>query len=449
MKMIKISSIILVGAMLFNSSCKKTFYTDVNHNPNAPAVVTPATLLSTVEGSLGYSIGGNMSLYTSIFMQQVNGIGNQAQAYNNYIFTGQDVDNLWANMYTSVMLNDNVLMQAADAKGYNVYSGVSRVLMAYSLQTTIDCWGKVPFSTAFQGFGKLQPTYDDDQALYASILKMCDSAIVFLKDSTPGALVPGAEDVIYGGSVDNWIKFAHAIKARIYMHQLSLSGTNAASALAEIALSFSSNADNAVYKFGTASSANNAWYQFINQRAGYVSFATAGIATKLLASNDPRFTFMIDTTAANGSDNLAAYYGAPDAVTEFITYDELQFMTAEALNSQSGSISAIQAAYQSGIMASMQKLGVDATSATAYISANGTLTTANAKSKIANEEYIALFLNPEAWTLWRRTGFPALVPTTTSSNIPRRLLYPQSEYSYNAANVPASTMYTTKIFWDK
>jgi hypothetical protein len=59
-----------------------------------------------------------------------------------------------------------------------------------------------------------------------------------------------------------------------------------------------------------------------------------------------------------------------------------------------------------------------------------------------------LFLNPEAWTLWRRTGSPVL--TSISGNpIPRRLLYPQSEINYNGANVPQNvTLNSPKVFWD-
>jgi len=69
-------------------------------------------------------------------------------------------------------------------------------------------------------------------------------------------------------------------------------------------------------------------------------------------------------------------------------------------------------------------------------------------AQVASEEYIALFLNPEAWTLYRRTGVP-VIPPQGSGGVPRRLIYPQSEYSYNAANAPKATLYTPTIFWDK
>jgi len=100
----------------------------------------------------------------------------------------------------------------------------------------------------------------------------------------------------------------------------------------------------------------------------------------------------------------------------------------------------------------MDKLGVSAGAASTYITAHGNLTgtAANAIAQVSAEEYIALYLNPEAFTLWRRNGSPTLTPVAGSSGIPRRFLYPQTEYSYNGANVPASaTLYAPKIFWDK
>ena len=70
-------------------------------------------------------------------------------------------------------------------------------------------------------------------------------------------------------------------------------------------------------------------------------------------------------------------------------------------------------------------------------------------AKVSLQEYIALYLNPEAWTLWRRTGEPALTPVAGTNGIPRRYLYPQTELSLNSANAPQSTLYSPKIFWDK
>ena len=453
MKIIKITTPIVLATVLFlHTSCNKSFFTDVNNNPNAPSNVVPSTLLSTVEGSLAFTQGGDMSRFTSMFTQQTLGASRQAGAYYQYIITSQDIDGLWANMYTSVMENDNTLMQAADAKGYNVYSGISRVLMAYSMQLMVDCWGKVPYSQAFQGIKNLQPAYDNDATLYTNILSLCDDAISYLGKSNPGILTPGSEDVLYAGDAGQWTKFAHAIKARIYLHQSKSNSTMANKALAEIALSFTGNADNAYYTFGSTETTANPWYQF-NEQRGDISFIGSNMLDSMLSWNDPRYTKLVDTSG--GGDALTAYYGGNGATTgingvvEFIMYDELQFMKAEATINSGGTVTNAQTAYQAGITANMQRLGVGATAITAYITTNGTLSSASAAaiSKIAYQEYVALYLNPEAWTLWRRTASPTLIKIN-GNDVPRRFLYPQTEYSYNAGNVPSSTLYAPKVFWD-
>ncbi len=432
------------------TSCKKTFFTDVNVNPNAPepSSIIPSVMLSTVEGTLAYTQGGDFSRYTSLITQQTLGGSRQAQGYYQYTFTSVDFDSPWGNLFTSVMENNKVLMQISDSKGDNAYGGISRVLMAYSLQLGVDNWGSLPYSDGFKGSANLQPKYDNDKALYDTINNLLNTAITML-GASKGPDVPGGEDVIYGGNTTKWIKFAHAIKARLYIHQSKGSAAMAASALSEIALSFSSNSDNAVYMFGSTETSANPWYQFNEQRADIV-FDASPLGTKMQANNDPRYLIYTDPSFndVNGV-GMGSYYGDISSPVELITYDELQFMKAEATITSGGTVAAAQTIYQAGITANMKKLGVADADIATYVAANGTLpaTAAGAIGQIAAEEYIALYLNPEAFTVWRRTGSPALTPVT-GANVPRRFLYPQTEYSYNKANVAASTLFSPKVFWD-
>jgi hypothetical protein len=437
-------------ALVCGTACKKSFYTDVNSNPNAPAPasIVPNVLLSSIEGGLAYTQGGDLSRFSSLNLQQVKGISRQAQGYYVYTYTSQDFDPLWGNLYAAVQENDDVLLQLSDAKGYHTYAGIARILRAYTLQLTVDTWGSVPYSNALKGAGNLKPSYDNDKALYDTIGKLLDDGIANLVSTDAELLMPGNEDVIYGGKAGLWIKFAHAIKARLYIHQSKGNPTMAANALNEIALSFSSNADNAQYVFGTTETSANPWYQF-NEQRGDISFSSGKVETMMEDLHDPRLPILIDTTKANDGDGLL-YYGAIDAPVEFISYDELQFATAELVLRQGGSIAAARGFYQSAIRANMSKLGVKDADIDAYITANGELpqAPADAIDKIADQEYLALYLSPEAWTLWRRTNRPALTPVT-GANLPRRLLYPQTEYSTNKANVPAAvTLSSPKIFWD-
>jgi len=442
-------AICLMIMVLLGAACKKSFYSDVNINPNAPSSgsIVPGVLLPPIESAIGYVLGGDLSRFSSLNIQQVKGLGNQADGYYKYIYTSQDFDNVWGNIYAAVLENDNVLLQMSENKGYHAYAGIARILRAYTLQIAVDMWGSIPYSKALQGAGNLKPAFDNDKLLYDTIGKLLDDGIANLNNADAGALFPKDEDALYGGDADKWIKFAHAIKARLFIHQMKGDAAMAANALAEIALSFTDNGDNARYVFGSTETTANPWYQFNQQRQQYIGFTSGNAAKMMKDLHDPRLPILIDTS----KKDALLYYGATDAPVEFITYDELQFATAEAVLRNGGTIVAAQAFYQSAIRANMSKLGVKDADITTYLTANGTLpgNVDAAIAQIATQGYLALYLNPEAWTLWRRTNSPALTPVTGTS-VPRRLLYPQTEYSYNKDNVPGSvTLFSPKVFWDK
>jgi hypothetical protein len=98
---------------------------------------------------------------------------------------------------------------------------------------------------------------------------------------------------------------------------------------------------------------------------------------------------------------------------------------------------------------------------------NYTLATSTAQKTeaIITQKYIALnFINgQEAWSEYRRTGYPANSPTvinnpygsftstqsqaTRPDGLPARLPYPDSEVATNGTNVPQVNTYTSTIFW--
>jgi len=453
MKLSKITSFLIIPALLITASCKKTFFTNVNNNPNVLASVKPNLLLPTVEASMAYTINGDISRYTSIITQQVLGANSQAQQYYQYNFNPGVFENLWGDLYTSVLENNHTLIKISDAGGYNEYSGISRIIMAYTLQVAVDLWGDIPYSKAFTGNETSQdfhPAYDKDKALYDTISTLVDQGIAKLGESV-GGITPSTDDVIYGGAADKWIKFGHAIKARLAIHQSKANAAMAATALSEIALSFTSTSDNAQYIFGTTETAANSWYQFYRDRPGDINWEPSTLATDLKSSNDPRYAYY-DLDSVNPVSKVSnSFFNMVNSPAEFITYDELQFMKAEAsLRIASPDAVTAQTAFVAGITEDMKKVGVANADIATFIAVTGPLPagTDAAIAKIAAQEYIALFLNPEAFTLYRRTGVPALV-AQASAGVPRRLLYPQSELSYNSVNVPAVTLYTPRIFWDQ
>ncbi len=455
MKTKQIMTIAALAVLMITTSCKKTFFTDANKNPNAPTSVPPSTILSSVEAGIGYTQGGDLSRYASLFTQQTYGATRQATAYYNYILTSNDVDNLWGNLYTGTMNNINDLIKLAD-KGdgdgpYNRYAGIARLLMAYSLQLTVDSWGNIPYSEAFKGLDNLHPSYDKDVDIYATIEKLIDEGINRLQASKPGTQKPGVEDVIYGGDPDKWIKFGHALKARLAIHQSKGDNAMAQKAIDEVALAFSSNSDNAIYIFGADETASGPWYQF-NQNRADIYFDESTLSDTMFSRNDPRIGYYFDTTYSDVSEvGMGAYYGDPNGHVELITYDELLFISAEA-KLRLGDATGAQPDYENAIKANMKKFGIADSNISTYLAVRDTLPNdvSTAIAWVAFEQYFALYLNPEVWTLYRRTGIPNLVPVAGSNGIPRRYVYPQNELTYNSNSYNSSaTLFSPKIFWDK
>jgi hypothetical protein len=82
--------------------------------------------------------------------------------------------------------------------------------------------------------------------------------------------------------------------------------------------------------------------------------------------------------------------------------------------------------------------------------------TVTKEQKIYYQKYLAFNTveSIEAWSEYRRTGFPRIAASTQSTStrpdkLPVRLLYPQSEIATNLAKVPTGiNQFTSKIFWD-
>ena len=87
------------------------------------------------------------------------------------------------------------------------------------------------------------------------------------------------------------------------------------------------------------------------------------------------------------------------------------------------------------------------------------------QERIITQKWIAMFPNgQEAWSEFRRTGYPKVIPIVNNlsggkvdTNVQvRRMTFPRSEYSNNAAGVAAATALLggadtggTKLWWDK
>lgn len=437
---------VLLAGMLM-ASCKKAyFYHGINEDPSQLKTPTPASLLAGTILSSGYLWGGDASRYASIFTQQTYGNANQAYSYSHYIVTSDDVDNLWyAGTYGAVMTNIDTLIKVAHAQGQGHYEAVGKILMANMLGLTTDFWGDAPYSQAFQGINNTQPKFDTQEQIYTSLQSMLDDAITLLSTDDGSEFQPGGEDLLYGGDLDKWLRFAHSLKAKFYLHLIKVAGhTDPTEGIAQAGLGFKSGESATVAFAGSAAVTTQApWYQFNTQR-GDISF-DGHLYDMMVGDNDPRFAPYFDTANAT----LGPLYGNPNSGVVLMSYDELQFDLAE-LRFRKGQTTDAAIAYNTAVKANLIRSGVEETDADTYAASVGETAASITLQDIINQKYRALYLSPETWTDWRRTGFPTLSPADGNvlGAIPRSLLYPSSEVRYNAGNTPKRTTMLARVWWD-
>ena len=453
-----IIGIVAIGGFITLTGCDKDL-NDAAINPNDPSDASPSVLLAGAMSDLAYTHGGDFTRFTSVFTHHLDGIDRQfSDSYQEYNMAQNDFNTNWTNVY-SVLTNMSRLKNKADAGGSYHYAGVARTLLAFEIMEASDVYGAMPFSDAFQEVANLTPKFDTQEALYANCEKMLDEAIILLgKPRT--TLEPGNDDFIYNGSISKWIKFAHALKARLYLHKSKRDASNYAKALAEVNLSFGSAADEARYHYpgGTGAAPMQ---QFASARGdvagglGYANIAVTFNDTLRLRS----FCNILETAVIvsgaivpefqdNFADSEAHPYFTSNQALPLISFAELMFIKAECLIKTGGSDASVRAATKAGIDESFVYAGystADADAYTAQTNVLGSFATITVQDVIT-QKYLALFTEPEVFTDWRRTGFPALTSNSTSKPIPRRFYYPQNESDLNP-NTPAATL-SDRVWWD-
>lgn len=446
MTMLRIAKYVLSVLFLLaiSQACRKDyFYNGINDDPSQLKNPTASSLLPGVILQSAYTWGGDASRFPAIFMQQVTGDANQSASADIYNITPDDVDNMWyAGFYGAIMTNIDTLISIATAANQGHYAAVGKIMMANDLGQVTDFWGDVPFSEAFGGLGNNQPKYDNQAAIYATLHRLLDEAIDSLEQDDGSAFQPGQnDDLLFEGDLDKWIRFAHSLKAKFYLHTIKVDNTALDKALAEIDEGFLEG-EAAFIKFvgSSATTTQAPWYQFNTQRADIIF--TGHLNDIMDAAGDPRYEVYFDPGDPSA---LGPLYGSANSPVYFMSYDELKFIEAE-LQLRNGNNAGAADAYNDAVAANLIRTINDDT----YL-AEVDRTAANITlNDIITQKYIALFLSPEVWTDWRRTGFPVLTApdgNVLDGQLPRSLFYPSSEVRYNS-NTPANTRLTRRVWWD-
>ncbi|HVY74920.1 MAG TPA: SusD/RagB family nutrient-binding outer membrane lipoprotein [Puia sp.] len=456
--------------VLLTGSCKK--YLDINTNPNAAASAPLKGLLAHATNGTAintFEVSTNMTSYYVQYLASPSS-GSDLDTYNPI-----DPSGTWGDIY-DLMTDIHDMRAQAASQGAETYVGVSDILMAYNLNMSLNIWGDIPYSEAFQGVSNLQPKYDNQQDLYDTCLALLDEGIALLSDPANDGTIDAPSDFIHGGNNAAWVKTAYALKARLLNEVSKTSQYDASKVLAALTNAYGSNSDDAQV---TQFDGPGPWAQVAINNAGldldgwlsthFVSAlndSTFGVfdprlplITQVTKFGDYRGTINGKGRVGSGTNHEECYldvdkwYSSPGAPLQLITYPECKFIEAEA-QLRAGQPAKAYDAYLAGIVADMQRIGVADTAITRYTSEPTVAVGAGALTigLILKEKYVACFLNPVTWDDARRFDYQYkdfnLPYDAQLSEFIRRVDYPTSEISRNGKNVPSVSL-TDRLWWDQ
>jgi hypothetical protein len=496
-KFLKLSYMATMAA--FISSCDNGFE-EMNVNPNASVEAVPGYLftraqLTTVSnnftGAAYLTIGGSMQHFATY--KEVPAAGDK---YFNYSYSTGSWALFGGDPATAGAVID--ILQVIDAvktspDDVNKLS-VSRIWKAYLYHRLTDMYGDVPYTEAGRGLSEKNytPKYDTQASIYADLLKELDESIAAF-DASKATF--GNSDLVYGGDVTKWKKFAYSLMFRLGMRLTEIDPASAETWAKKAIAGGVITADSDLAKIDYVDGSITASRNFISAGLMGTDYVNPGgdnveggkfaktLIDHLKDTKDPRLnvisivwvpsadgkTFTADTTTAlqKGMPNAAFNslpgdfntYSEPNPATILkysapllvLTPAEMHLLLAEANLRGWYSGATAEASYNTAVTSGLKQwalFGVAGIISDAKIAAylkanafNAAGTTAQKMEQIGTQKWVTLFLEDEyeIFSNWRRTGYPKLTPTNypgnlTGGQIPTRFVIPDSEEQYNKVN---------------
>lgn len=489
-------SLMFAVVLLIATSCEDGL--DINTSPNNPATSTPAFTLPTGQAGLAYAISldlGILAGFQSQYWTQAPQAGQYA-AFDKYNYTGTSTATGWTHLYATSMQDLSFVRTQGLEDGTPNYAAIADFMTAYALQVATDFWGDVPSSEALQGkSGNLSPVYDPAQSVYDQLIEIIDRGLDNV-DLTAIAINPGADDLVFGGDMVAWVRFANTLKLRIYIRQ-SESRPSVAQAgiqgLYSQGVDFIGLAENASIAYGGASGNENPYFSgdlsANSILAGVNVVASNSVLTRLASAGDSRGDYYYNVSGSGSHVGLPQGEGTDQGTplsapisafstpgagpaggsssVQFITGYESLFLQAEAV-ARVWAPGTAQSLYDQGVQAAFDFAG--AGSAASFLTAGGAYEFGQANfagitpsttlegqlADIHYQKWIAMNAsqNVEAWSEFRRTNIPGDLPVSVGgtgaslggSQFPQKALYPIAEVSNNP-NTPAIGNIGDPIWW--
>lgn len=461
---------------LFIWGCSEDSLDEVNRDlnnassVNAFALLPDATLKTVVTAS-----STDLAWYASQWIE--HSAGTWAQSHDDDRRIGVNATSNFNNHWNGMYILQNVLRTIIEltspegAEENNKHAlGIAQILTAYNLAVMTDFWGEVPWSEALQGAQFMQPKYDRQSVLYGEsvIFKYLDDGISNLEAAiAQGSDGPnsGSFDFIYGGDNEKWIKAAYSLKARYHIRLSQRDNESAAKALAALSNGFDDADDAFIFdKYEETTARNNPWFQYRSERSHLASSST--LFNLMDSRNDPRIELYY--TQVEGVYNPAPPGEAERvqgglysesrvtaenqaAATPLMTYHEMKFIEAEALQRSGRPVAEVKSALREAITANFEYHGADSEEADVYFDDNvDSRVDSDPLKEILIQKYIGAYEyeSSEAYHDYRRTGIPEMHnPNNVSVGYPNRMQYANSEESNNPQNFITVDVLTQKVWW--
>jgi hypothetical protein len=391
---------------------------------------------------------------------------------------------------------------------------VATIVKVAGMHRITDMYGPLPYTNF--GTGSLKNPYDSQETIYDAFFQELDEAIGILTDfntDNPTAKALSSDyDFIYSGNVTNWIKFANSLKLRLAI-RISYANPTKAQQEGESAVNHPIGVMNAAGDAAILNKSNRLsyrhplyviCYEFSDIKMG------ATMDAYLNGYQDPRISAYFNRDPINGIyrgvrtgitiSAKAPYAGGPfstlnitpESPVVWLNPAEVYFLRAEGVLKGWNIQGTVQDLYETGIRTSFGFVGANnpdgyianntlaPTTYTDPVTSGNSITTAPSTitirwddaatpeqklERIITQKWIATYPDgQEAWSEFRRTGYPKIFPVrvnnsgnkiNTTIQI-RRLPFPSTEYTNNSENVAQAVTLLggqdnggTKLWWDK
>ncbi|QBA20813.1 SusD/RagB family nutrient-binding outer membrane lipoprotein [Chryseobacterium indologenes] len=455
------------------SSCQSDL-TSLNDDPKHPSILPSDNLLATALYQSSYYMDNpsvnfnNYRFFTQQWAEtqypdetQYNLVTrNQPRNHFNrmYVYSINNLKQAKVNLVKEVEPDENVRINKL---------ATLEIEEIFIWENIVDTYGDVPYSEAFKPDEILTPKYDDAKTIYLDLIKRIDAVTATIKPAATGY-----GDLVYGGNMTKWKKFANSIKLRLGINLAdvdpALSKTTVESAIASGVISSDDDAYKFKYDGGTFS--NPVFDNLVASNRN--DFLPSELTINTMSSlSDPRMDVWFTKVGGvykggvfgelndpyTNFSQLSSYFRSATAASNLFSYAEVAFLKAEAAARGYSAGGTAAELYAIAVKESMRENGVSATIADAYVLAHP-YNPANWKQSIGVQAWIAMFNKGFAsWNFTRRLDYPILVnpPKSNLSSVPYRMPYSDQEYVLNGDNVKAAgtkiggDKATTKLFWDK